>query len=199
MRQLAIHKATDQESTLDLVQHYLRSKAAEKWLIIIDNADDLDLLFGSPDFLGGLYEYLPVSDNGMTLLTTRSREVAVSFAGKDIIELQNTKPDEAAGFVEEVMEKDLLCNQTTTAQLLEELNWLPLAITQATAYMNRTNISNSRYLVTEHDRISLMSRDFRDRTRYPGLQNSVATTWLISFNNIRKSGTATAELLAFIS
>lgn len=203
VRKLAIHKATDDENVLEMVKRHLSSEAAGKWLLIIDNADDLELLFGSPDSLGGLYENLPVSDNGVTLLTTCSREVAVSFAGKDVIELQNMNPEEATAFVEKVIEKDLLCNQAATAQLLEELNWLPLAITQATAYMNRTNISTSRYLDlmhgTENDRISLMSREFRDGTRYPGLQNAVATTWLISFNKIKKSETAAAELLAFMS
>ncbi|SPB47324.1 unnamed protein product [Aspergillus niger] len=203
VRQLAIHKATDDETVLELVQRYLSSEAAGPWLLIVDNADDIDLLFGSADIPGGLYEYLPVSRRGVMLLTTRSREVAVSFAEKDIIEIQKMMPAEANAFVQKVMGKDLLCDQETTTQLLEELNLLPLAITQAAAYMNRTNISTSRYLElmhgTEHDRIGLMSRHFHDRTRYPGLQDAVATTWLISFNRIRESDAAAAELLAFIS
>lgn len=202
-RQLAIHKATDDETVLELVQRYLSSEAAGPWLLIVDNADDLDLLFGSADLPGGLYEYLPASQNGVMLLTTRSREVAVSFAEKEIIEIQKMMEAEAIDFFEKVMAKDLLCEQETTTQLLQELNFLPLAITQATAYMNRTNISTSRYLElmhgTEQDRVSLMSRNFHDRTRYAGLQDAVATTWLISFNSIRESDAAAAELLAFIS
>ncbi|KAJ5553447.1 hypothetical protein N7494_002825 [Penicillium frequentans] len=200
VRQLGIHKATDDETILELVQRYLSSDAAGPWLLIVDNADDLDLLFGSADNTGGLYEYLPVSRSGVMLLTTRSREVAVSFAERNIIEIQKMMPAEATSFVEKVVDKGLLCDRQTTTQLLEELNMLPLAITQAAAYMNRNDISTSRYLElmhgTEHDRIGLMSRHFHDHTRYP---DAVATTWLISFNRIRESDAAAAELLAFIS
>ncbi|KAJ5649352.1 uncharacterized protein N7484_003075 [Penicillium longicatenatum] len=198
-RQLAIHKATDDETVMQLVQRYLSSEAAGPWLLIVDNADNLELLFGSAD-VPGLYGYLPDSRSGVMLLTTRSREVAVSFAERDIIEIQKMMPAEATALFEKVVDKALLCGRQSTAQLLEELNLLPLAITQAAAYMNRNNILTSRYLElmhgTEHDRIGLMSRHFHDHTRYP---DTVATTWLISFKRIRESDAAAAELLAFIS
>ncbi len=45
----------------------------------------------------------------------------------------------------------------------------------------------------------MMSRQFQDSTRYPGSQNAVATTWLVSFNQISKSDSAAAELLSFLS
>lgn len=34
--------------------------------------------------------------------------------------------------------------------------------------------------------ISLLSRQFHDNTRYSGSQKSIATTWLVSFEQIRK-------------
>jgi hypothetical protein len=87
--------------------------------------------------------------------------------------------------------------------LLEELNWLPLAITQAAAYINKTDISTSRYLElmhgTEKDRMNLVSRHFHDRTRYPELRNAIAATWLISFNKIRDSNPSAAKILKLMS
>jgi hypothetical protein len=44
-----------------------------------------------------------------------------------------------------------------------------------------------------------MSREFQDSTRYKGPHNAVATTWLVSFEQIRKSDSTAANLLSFIS
>ncbi len=52
---------------------------------------------------------------------------------------------------------------------------------------------------TDQDMASLMSREFHDSTRYRGSQNAVATTWLVSFDQIRKSDDAVADLLSFLS
>ncbi|KAJ5808734.1 hypothetical protein N7474_010003 [Penicillium riverlandense] len=160
-RKLTIPKISDDETVVETVRRYLSSVAAGMWLLVVDNADDMDMLFGNADVPGGLYRYFPTSDNGVTFLTTRSREVAVEFAEMHIIELQKMNPKEATGLFKKVVKGDLLRDQVATTQLLEELNWLPLAITQAAAYMNKTDISTSRYLElmhgTEKDRMNLNS------------------------------------------
>jgi hypothetical protein len=52
---------------------------------------------------------------------------------------------------------------------------------------------------TEQDMTSLISREFHDITRYKGSQNAIATTWLVSFKQIRKSDSAAGHVLSFIS
>ena len=47
--------------------------------------------------------------------------------------------------------------------------------------------------------IRVMSREFRDSTRYRGSQNAVATTWLVSFDQILKHDAIAANLLSFMS
>lgn len=47
--------------------------------------------------------------------------------------------------------------------------------------------------------MSLMSREFEDETRYRGSQNAVATTFLVSFEQIRSPDPVAVELLSFIS
>lgn len=67
-----------------------------------------------------------------------------------------------------------------TTDLFDELVCLPLAIAQAAAYLNRNRISIREYLRllqnTELDLVVLISRAFRDETRYKGTANAVATT-----------------------
>ncbi len=165
----------------------------------MDNADDGDILFGSADLLGGISDYLPESDDGITLFTTRSREVAVSVTS-DVIKLPAMDPPEAADYWEKLLIRG---NKAGTTELLKELSYLPLAITQAAAYLNTIRMPIPEYLRllrgADREAASLMSREFYDGTRYRGSQNAVATTWLVSFNQIRKSDRAAADLLAFLS
>ncbi|OQE41176.1 hypothetical protein PENCOP_c005G05928 [Penicillium coprophilum] len=179
------------------VQRQLSSDKAGKWLFIVDNANDKDLLFDKLD------QYFPASNNGITLLTTRSHEVALSFAGRDIFELQKMTREEGIAFLTKIVRKDSLYDQNSTRQLLKELNFLPLAIVQAAYYICRNGGTTTRYLQlmnqTEKDRMRLASREFHDSTRYRRMANAVATTWLISYNQIQGSDPSAADLLEFIS
>ncbi|KAJ5539309.1 hypothetical protein N7513_007641 [Penicillium frequentans] len=196
-RELQIHQVPDGESAMELVQRQLSSDKAGKWLFIVDNADDGDLLFDELD------QYFPASNKGVTLLTTRSRDVALSFAGKDIVELQKMTTEEGIAFLTKIVGEDSLCDQDSTIKLLEELNFLPLAIAQAAYYICRNDGTTTRYLElmhkTEKDRMRLASRDFHDSTRYRRMPNAVTTTWLISYNQIKSSDPPASDLLGYIS
>ncbi|KAI0452034.1 hypothetical protein F5B21DRAFT_355977 [Xylaria acuta] len=186
------------------VRRYFESERAGKWLLIVDNADDMEILFRSPDKPSGIDKHLPESDNVVTLFTTRSREVAVAVAETDVIDLHEMSKEEASEFLNKTLiDKKLLQDETTTQELVQELTCLPLAIAQAAAYLNQKQIPIKKYLAllrnTEKDLVSLMSRDFHDNTRYPGSQNAVATTWLVSFDQIRRFDPNAAELLSFVS
>ncbi|KAK4249589.1 putative kinesin light chain [Corynascus novoguineensis] len=203
-KKLPIQNGSDDDDLRESVRRYLSSEAAGPWLLVVDNVDDKGILFGSVDMPGGISEYLPESDDGLTLFTTRSREVAVSVAGSDVIELHEMDPPEAAEFLEKsLVQKDMVRDKAATAELLKQLTYLPLAITQAAAYINIKQVPFAEYLEllhgTQQDIVSLMSEEFRDNTRYPGSQNAVATTWLVSFDQICKSDKAAADMLSFIS
>ncbi|KAI6080131.1 hypothetical protein F4821DRAFT_84203 [Hypoxylon rubiginosum] len=202
-RQLAI-RSEKGEDLKESVQRYLNSEAAGKWLLIVDNADDYNLFFGPSHHPGGLNEYLPTNDNGLVLFTTRSRDVAIAAARSDVIDLHEMSLEEATGFLEKTLiRKQLLQNKIIIQEFLQELTYLPLAITQAAAYINRNQISVEKYLGflrgTEQTMVGLLSREFHDDSRYPGSQNAIATTWLVSFEQIQKSDKTAADLLSFLS
>jgi len=169
----------------------------------VDNADDLALVLGGP-YTPGIVDYLPQSEHGVVLLTIRSAEVAESVVGVNVVELGDMDSNEALNLLGNLVRRaGVLSDEIATAELLRELAHLPLAITQAAAYLNRNKIPVTKYLQllrgTEQDTICLLSREFHDSGRYRDAGNAVATTWLVSFDQIRGSDTAAADLLMFIS
>jgi hypothetical protein len=121
-----------------------------------------------------------------------------------MVELSEMNVEEAKSLLtKRLVRKDSLDDEKGVTALLEQLTYLPLAITQAGAYLNRNRVSIATYLEllrgTEQDVVGLMSREFHDSTRYQGSGNAVATTWLVSFHQIQKSDAAAADLLSFLS
>ncbi|KAF2628864.1 kinesin light chain, partial [Macroventuria anomochaeta] len=201
---LSIPQAADgKEDAKELVKQWLSSSQAGRWLLLVDNADDPEILFGSEQSKG-IVDYLPDSESGVVVYTTRILEVAVSLTRSDVLELgAMDRQDAAVFFSKSLIRKDLLRDDAMTHKLLDELTCLPLAIAQAAAYlnMNRTTIIKYMRLLrnTEQDLVGLMSEEFRDDTRYKGSANAVATTWVVSFRQIRERDTVAANLLAFMS
>ncbi|KAI4940761.1 hypothetical protein J4E91_011248, partial [Alternaria rosae] len=200
---LHIPQSADKEDAKELVKQYLSSGRARRWLLVVDNADDPDILFGSEQS-GGIVDYLPESESGVVVYTTRTLEVAVSLTRGDVLELGAMDRRDAIDFLSEsLVRKELLSNQAMTDKLLDELTCLPLAIAQAAAYLNINRMTITKYLRllhrTEKDLVRLMSKEFRDDTRYKQSANAVATTWVVSFSQIREHDVAAADLLAFIS
>jgi hypothetical protein len=194
----------EEDDPKELVKQYLSSSRTRRWLLVVDNADDPNILFGGSEQSGGIVDYLPESEGGVTVYTTRTLEVAVSLTRGDVLELGAMDRGDAVDFLSEsLVRKELLRNQAMTDKLLDELTCLPLAIAQAAAYLNRNRMPVAKYLQllrgTEQDLIRLLSREFRDDTRYKQSANAVATTWVVSFSQIREHDMVAADLLRFIS
>src|SRR4029077_2207571 len=100
-----------------------------------------------------------------------------------------------------LVQKDVLEDHKVVITLLQQLTFLPLAITQAAAYINQTEISLANYVSLlkeqEEDTIELLSKDFEDEWRSAETTNPVAMTWLVSFDQIRKRDSFAAEYLSF--
>ena len=99
--------------------------------------------------------------------------------------------DEKAGMEflkNSLIEKNLLDDSHAVLALLEKLTFLPLAVAQAAAYINENSIGVLDYLLLlqeqEADVVELLSEDLGDDGCYKDVQNPVAMTWLVSFQQI---------------
>ncbi|KAF2017972.1 kinase subdomain-containing protein, partial [Aaosphaeria arxii CBS 175.79] len=197
-----------QSNVKDLVRQRLSEGTTGPWLLIFDNADDPDMWSRKPHNTAKaccLQGYLPKSNTGRILFTTRSRKIACELARHNIVEVPEMDDQAAVGLLQRSLpNRTIEVDDPTVLQLLKELTYLPLAITQAAAFMNMYGASCSDYLKLlqeekEEDVIAILSEDFEDEGRYSTTVNPVATTWLISFEQIKRHNPAAAEYMSFMS
>jgi len=193
----------DKADVKNLVKQRL-SAGTERWVLILDNADE-DALWGQHADAGtgisSLAHHLPRTTSGFIVITTRTPSVAAFLSGKDVIELPMMSPDDGIQMFTQALRKpDLAMDLQATLMLLEELAYLPLAIIQAASYLNMTGRTVQTYLrlldKPEEEVIKLLSKDFEDSTRYANAKNPVASTWLISLNHLRKHHELAAKFLS---
>ncbi|KAH8800242.1 hypothetical protein F5884DRAFT_757854 [Xylogone sp. PMI_703] len=198
--------ADDNADVKQLVKNVLNSDNIGNWLMIIDNADDPGVLMGSAGGSlesGQLRDYLPSSPQGQILFTTRSRKVAGDLTPSRVLELKDMSEAEARQLLEQRISKQALHhNEKAVNEFLKMLAYLPLAIVQAAAFINNNNISVSEYISLFQEagtKAELFSEHFEDPSRYREMESTIAKTWYLSFDQIRKQDPLAAEYLSFIA
>ena len=197
-------QAAENEDVKETARRHFDSDATGNWLLIVDNADDMQIMFGENS--DGIDRYLPRKEGTRLLLTTRSTEVALAVTEYDdrrVVELSQMSSEECRDFWDKLKPGDSPENIAAVPDLFRELTYLPLAISQAAAYMKVKRISVTIYLSLLQARgdnmVGLLSREFHDTTRYKESTHAVARTWLVSFDQIRATDEAAARLLSFLS
>ncbi|UPK92991.1 hypothetical protein LCI18_003926 [Fusarium solani-melongenae] len=193
----------EQEDVKEAVRQYLGSEDAGSWFMVVDNADDMAILDGSAE-TDGLLDFLPQSEAGRILFTTRSQKVAVTAARNAVVRLSEMSTEEASTFLQRsLIRSDQVLDAEVLTELLEQLTHLPLAIAQAAAYMNMNQVAVWDYLQlfrnTDQPTINLLNSRLRDKTHHDRSQGAAATTWIISFKQIRQWAPHAAYLLSFMA
>jgi hypothetical protein len=149
-----------------------------------------------------MMEYLPNSENGRIIFTTRERETAIQLVS-DIVEVPEGDPDIAQRMMRSLIYGSLMNEQEEANILLKELSYLPLAIALAAAYINANGIALKEYrsllAQQEKETIEHLCEGFEGAGRYDRAKHPVATTWLISFEQIRRCNMLAADYMSFMA
>ncbi len=161
------------------------------WLLILDNADDLALAA----------KYVPQGNRvqGHLLLTTRAASGG-TFA--QIIEVEKMDRDEGVLLLlrrahllaaNAPLDRSAKRDRVDAEAIVDALDGLPLAIDQAGAYIEETEITLSNYLklyqTRRKDLLSLRGQ------LPPGHPETVGTTWDLSFQQVEHENPAAANIL----
>ncbi|KAL2884914.1 putative acyl transferase acyl hydrolase lysophospholipase [Ceratocystis lukuohia] len=200
-------ETADSEDSRILVKDYLEAKKGGKWLLIIDNADDASL-FNAPIKEDRISSFLPQSEKGRIVYTTRSKKVSwLALGCHDGLELEEMPSDELTTIlmrgVKGSNNKPQADHQALINDLLNELCHFPLAVAQAADYIVVNEISIAKYLKLLRQpggaKIKLLEHGHLDDVHLDSSQGAVASTWLITFQQIRKTSLDAVNLLRFIA
>jgi len=171
---------------------------------------------------------MPRSDQGTVVFTTAISDTAKILAPENTMEL----PQMAAKTAEKILDTrlpnrlenegaketlarresfgDTVTNNNVDVEeerprkfLLEELSYLPLAITQAAAYIKRNKISISSYLDLKFEQkgktTNLSNRKSEQQLRHHNADMAVAITTLISLKDVSRQNPMAANCLFFMA
>ena len=163
------------------------------WLLILDNVDDLL----------SINDVLPRQSAGSVLITTRLQALGGLAQS---IKVNTMVEDEAILFLlrrtkfltpQMPLARIDLQTQHLAAEIVTELDALPLALDQAGAYIEETHCALSTYITLYRTHKSiLLSRRGQSAVDHP---EPVTATWEISFQEIQKANPAAADLLHLLA
>jgi hypothetical protein len=137
-------------------------------------------------------------------VTTRSKGVALRIVEEnDIIMVDPMNKIHAEALFEKKVRRQ--ANQEDTTELMEALEYMPLAIVQAAAYIKQMAPYSSvkQYLKefrkSDHRRLSLLNHEGGQLQQDWEAKNSIILTWQISFDHIRQARPIAADLLSLMS
>ncbi len=164
----------EQREVIEMIWDALSHRTS--WLLVFDNASDPK----------GVKDYLPRGTVGHVLIT--SRYAAWGKVAKSM-SVKVWEPEESIHFL---LQRTGQSDEATARELAHELGHLPLALEQAAAYMEETRRPLIGYLdlFREHKlRLLDASSDASE------VDATVATTWDISFRQVREYSSPAADLL----
>ena len=197
---------------MQLVDAWLRNEANGRWIMVIDGADDAGVF--SIDSSGSctsikrhstvetrsLLSSMPRISTGSILVTSRSHEVASLLTGtpSDNIEVGPMTNQEAQALLRKKL--NAAVQDTEADELIQVLDHMPLALTQASAFINRTpRMSVNTYLEGLYGNAdNFLDKNLVDIRRYDRVSNSVMTTWQMSFDYVKERSPAAARLLSLM-
>lgn len=164
-----VTREDSQIDTIPLVQNWLKNRHNGRWLMVIDNVDDDDVFFRQSTSNGKIIsQSIPRTGKGSLLFTTRSRDIALDL----ILPQSPIRVPSLTTHEGELLLRTRVAGGNLdehAAELLEELENIPLAITQAAAFMSKRRKTIPQYLElyrkSDSTRLRMLSYEFSDHGR----------------------------------
>lgn len=204
--------------TLQTVFEWFCDDANGPWLMVLDNADDNDLIFKPQSLASGPYgqqppahappilKYLPQSSCGTIVVTTRDRRVGHKLLARgrgDPIEVLRFDKADATQLLLNKLHQRKDWSEMEAQELFETVDYLPLAVAQASSYISEQGISLAKYLALlrpfNRETKRLLEQDYYDPGRDTDSQKPVLQTWTISIDQIRSQKPQAVEILSLMA
>ncbi|KAL9598143.1 MAG: hypothetical protein Q9219_004699 [cf. Caloplaca sp. 3 TL-2023] len=193
-------QAQDTKAKADAVLKWLAHDKNCRWLMVFDNVDR-DIEFDQNDDQAyDVTSFLPATDQGSVLITTRLPSLSDMGQSTKISQLDLDQSLELLSHCSGRDMKNVSLDPGTSSnsltdmkKLVERLGCLPLALVQAGTYMRQTATSYRRYVELYESSWSELTAETPRLRDYAN--GSIQTTWMISYHRVRQSNETAGKLL----
>ncbi|KAI5926228.1 hypothetical protein F4810DRAFT_656035 [Camillea tinctor] len=179
---------------VEAMKNWFTQGPNNEWLLIFDNLDNLEAF--------DVTKYIPTAGSGNILITSRRKISKRSWTPIKVEEMSEGESlsllAKTAGFDG----KPTLAEQNLASELVQRLGHFPLAIEQAGAYIShRVSDDDDSYSQALDGYLDLYKRNAKKLfdKQQPITQNhrndTILTTWEVSFNAVRNENPEAAHLL----
>ncbi|KAL6155234.1 hypothetical protein ACJQWK_00900 [Exserohilum turcicum] len=194
----------DQADIEQIVKRCVAKLSTRQCLLIFDNIEGTTVQHGgsSTAEAADLADFLPQSKLCSVIFTIIESDTAKTLAPQDVVALRELTSDTALRMLQSRLTTPLSnAEQPAAIHLLRELSHLPLAVSQAAACMNASNMTVQQYQARlhDHDQAALKhSNDLRESEQgESSLRKAVAAILSLSIGQVRQSNTIAVEQLYF--
>ncbi|USP80990.1 hypothetical protein yc1106_08264 [Curvularia clavata] len=194
----------DQVDIEQIVKRCIAELNTRQCLLIFDNVEGTTVQHGGSlaAETTDLANFLPQSKLCSVIFTTTESDTARTLAPQDVVALRELTPDTALRMLQSRLSTPLSnAEQPGAIRLLRELSHLPLAVSQAAACINASNMTVQQYQARlhEYNQAALKhSDDLREGEHgESGLRKAVAATLSLSIGQVRQSNAIAVEQLYF--
>ncbi|TPX18956.1 uncharacterized protein E0L32_011349 [Thyridium curvatum] len=196
---LSSTEAGDLESSIKIAKAWLTSSMStdsdenETWLLIFDNADDLDIIA----------DYVPCTGNGSVLITSRDPFAKENFFSHGTgIDMSPLSMDDSATLLRKLTRKtedtSTLDERAASVTLATKLDGLPLAMTQMAGFIRRRRVSIREFIsLYDTDARYAEIHDFSNYIQSHRYGYTLATAY--NFQDLSPHATKLLQLLAFMN
>ncbi|KAH7175986.1 putative kinesin [Dactylonectria macrodidyma] len=173
-----------QRNVLQLVHAWLCDEENGPWMMVLDNADSVEVFFPRQGAHGSrdqpLASFLPKTGRGSIIITSRNTDAAERLAEKSqALQLLRNRLGECA-------EDDVVMTDLAAAYIKRRRPHMSVS-----AYVDEFRRS-------DRNKAALLGGGIVDLRRDESASNSIFTTWQITFEHIRHERPSAANLLSFM-
>ncbi|KAF2452241.1 P-loop containing nucleoside triphosphate hydrolase protein, partial [Lineolata rhizophorae] len=180
----------DLDRVVNAVKAWLDLQGNTRWLVVYDNYDNPRISNNSDRSTVDVRQYLPGSDHGSIIITTRSARVT---QGGRLHVQELADLEDGLKILANMSGREGIENDADAKALVSKLDGLPLALSTAGAYLEHVTTSFAEYLRLYEESWLELQKTSPTLNSYEN--RSLYTTWQVTYNRIRKQNAASAQLL----
>ncbi|KAJ7020924.1 P-loop containing nucleoside triphosphate hydrolase protein [Mycena alexandri] len=163
---------------------WLQSKHRQ-WLLFFDNADDPGI---------NLNKFFPLCDHGNIIITSRNPELKVYGEHYPVSDMEEA--DAIALLLQSATKGSSEENVQIAAKTVKELDFLPLGIAQAGAFISKSEDLNGYLTLYRKNQAKLLKE--KPEQSHDQYAWTVYTTWQISFDKLSHLAATLLQLCSFL-